>query len=418
MQETTAYLTVMVTLGLVVARPRIGPTFRITPAISALAGVFFMFALGIVKPEHWVMAVTNLWSPFVALVAIMVITEVARRAGLLEWWASIIESRATSTSRLLVLVFGLGVLTSTAFNNDAAILLLTPVVVALVQHRYPGRPDMVPLFAFAIFMSAGVAALPVSNPMNMVVAEFLHISFNEYARHMIPVAIAGWGIAFLLLRVVFARQVKVPITAATTTVSRSTPVQRMMMVLLLCVLVSYPLFGSLGGPVWAVAGAGALLSLALAGGKMKIRPAELFRTGVSWETLVFLLAVLVMSLGLRDVGLVDRLAALYGETGFVMVGVASAIGSALLNNHPMSHLNMMALESISPANDLGVFAALVGGDLGPRLLPMGSLAGLIWIEMLRRSGVDISVGRFALIGLVIAIPTIAASLLILSFFSF
>jgi len=418
MQEATAYLTVLVTLGLVVTRPRIGPVFRITPAISAVAGVLFMFGLGIVKPHHWVMAVTNLWSPFVALVAIMVITEVARRAGLLEWWASIIEARATSTSRLLLLVFGLGVLTSTAFNNDAAILLLTPVVVALVQHRYPGRPDMVPLFAFAIFLSAGVAALPVSNPMNMVVAEFLHIGFNEYARHMIPVAIAGWAIAFVLLRLVFARQIAVPIKVIATSVPRSTRVQRMMMVLLFCVLVSYPLFGSMGWPVWAVAGAGALFSFVLARGEMKINPSELLRTGVSWETLVFLLAVLMMSFGLRDVGLVDRLAALYRESGFVMVGVASAIGSALLNNHPMSHLNMMALETVTPTSNLGVFAALVGGDLGPRLLPMGSLAGLIWIEMLRRSGVDISVGRFALIGLIIAVPTIAASLLILSLYSF
>ncbi|MDB5033646.1 MAG: arsenical pump rane protein [Chlorobi bacterium] len=418
MQEATAYLTVLVTLGLVVARPRIGPVFRITPAISALAGVLFMFMLGIVKPMHWVMAVTNLWSPFVALVAIMVITEVARRAGLLEWWASIIESRATSTSRLLLLVFGLGVLTSTAFNNDAAILLLTPVVVALVQHRYPGRPDMVPLFAFAVFLSAGVAALPVSNPMNMVVAEFLHISFNEYARHMIPVAVAGWIIAFVLLRLVFARQVVVPIKVIATSVPRSTTVQRMMMGLLLCVLVSYPLFGSMGGPVWAVAGVGALLSFVLARQQMKINPTVLLRTGVSWETLVFLLAVLVMSFGLRDVGLVDRLAALYRESGFVMVGIASAIGSALLNNHPMSHLNMMALDTVAPASHLGVFAALVGGDLGPRLLPMGSLAGLIWIEMLRRYGVNISVGRFALIGLVVAVPTIAISLLILSFYSF
>ncbi|MEP7218725.1 MAG: ArsB/NhaD family transporter [Bacteroidota bacterium] len=418
MQETTAYLTVLATLGLVVVRPRIGPVFRVTPELSALAGVLFMFALGIVKPQHWVMAVTNLWSPFVALVAIMVITEVARRAGLLEWWASIIESRATSTSRLLLLVFGLGVITSTAFNNDAAILLLTPVVVALVGHRYPGRLDMIPLFAFAVFLSAGVAAFPVSNPMNMVVAEFLHIGFNEYALHMIPVAIAGWIIAFVLLRLVFAKQVKVPITTISTSVPRSTQVQRMMMGLLLCVLVSYPIFGSMGGPVWAIAGVGALLSFVLARTQMKIGPTELLRKGVSWETLVFLLAVLVMSFGLRDVGLVERLASLYRESGFVMVGIASALGSALLNNHPMSHLNMMALESVQPASHLGVFAALVGGDLGPRLLPMGSLAGLIWIEMLRRYGVDISVGRFAMIGLLIAVPTIAVSLLILSLYSF
>lgn len=79
------------------------------------------------------------------------------------------------------------VITSTAFNNDAAILLLTPLIITLVRRRYPDRPEMAEPMAFAVFMSAGVAALPVSNPMNMVVAEFMGISFNNYARHMVPI---------------------------------------------------------------------------------------------------------------------------------------------------------------------------------------------------------------------------------------
>lgn len=414
MNEIAAYSTVAVTLGLVVARPRFGATFRLTPAMAACGGVIFMLAIGIVRPEHLVMAATNLWSPFVALASVMVMTEVARRTGLLEWWAAVIEARAISTRRLFLLVFGLGILTSTALNNDAAILLLTPVVVILVQRRYPGQTRMVPLFAFAVFMSAGVAALPVSNPMNMVVSEFLKIGFNDYALHMVPVAVAGWVIAYFVLRGMFSEQMRIPIVSARDVAPRSTTQQRVMMVLLACVLVSYPVFGSIGGPVWAVASVGALLSLLLARGPLRANPLEIVRTGVSWETLAFLLGVLVMSFGLREVGLVDRLAALYEGAGIVTIGVASAIGSAVLNNHPMSHLNMMALESATSTGNLGVFAALVGGDLGPRLLPMGSLAGLLWIEMLRRHGVNISVGRFVLIGLVVAVPTIAASLAILS----
>ncbi len=224
MHEVAAYSTVAVTLGLIVAQPSFGLSFRLTPAMSAFAGVLFMFTLGIVKPEHWVRAATNLWSPFVAIGSIMVMTEVARRVGLLEWWASSIDARAASTGRLFLLVFALGVVTSTSFNNDAAILLLTPLVVTLVKRRYPARPDLTLPFAFAVFMSAGVAALPVSNPMNMVVAEFLGIGFNDYARHMIPVAVAGWLITFLALRRIFAIQLTAPLAAAPESASRSTKV--------------------------------------------------------------------------------------------------------------------------------------------------------------------------------------------------
>ncbi len=100
-------------------------------------------------------------------------------------------------------------------------------------------------------------------------------------------------------------------------------------------------------------------------------------------------------------------------SGAGTVGVTSAVGSALLNIHPMSYLNMLALES-SGGGDAGVFAALIGGDLGPRLLPMGSLAGLLWLEMLRRQGVRISLRQFAFNGALVTVPTIAASLAILS----
>jgi len=415
MNELAAYSTVAITLGLIVTRPSLGLSFRLTPAMSAFAGVAFLFALGIVTPEHWVRAATNLWTPFVAIGSIMVMTEVARRIGLLERGASFIDTQATSTGRLFLFVFVLGVVTSTSFNNDAAILLLTPLVVTLIKRRYPGHPEMALPFAFAVFMSAGVAALPVSNPMNMVVAEFLKISFNDYARHMIPVAVAGWLIAFLVLRAIFASPLTTPIGPAPENARRSTKVQYLMIALLACVLASYPIFGSLGHPVWAVAAAGALLSLVLAWRCQGANPLRVARDGVSWGTLAFLLAVLVMSQGLQEVGLVGRLAALYENAGLATIGMTSSIGSALLNNHPMSYLNMLALQTTS-ADNISVFAALVGGDLGPRLLPMGSLAGLLWLEMLRRHGVDVSVGRFVRVGLLVAVPTIAVSLAILSLY--
>ena len=57
-----------------------------------------------------------------------------------------------------------------------------------------------------------------------------------------------------------------------------------------------------------------------------------------------------------------------------------------------------------------VLAALIGGDLGPRLLPMGSLAGLLWLESLRRQRVDLPLGRFVLVGAAVTAPVLALSL--------
>ena len=92
------------------------------------------------------------------------------------------------------------------------------------------------------------------------------------------------------------------------------------------------------------------------------------------------------------------------------LGTVAAAGSALINNHPMALLHSIALRG---APDVHVLAALVGGDLGPRLLPIGSLAGLLWIHALRRQGVRVPLRTFVTVGVAVTIPSLIVSLVIL-----
>jgi arsenical pump membrane protein len=248
--------------------------------------------------------------------------------------------------------------------------------------------------------------------MNMVVAEFSGIGFAEYASRMAPVAVAGWVVAFVVLRLLFARQLGTTLEPQPIAKVPPSKLQRRLLAVVLVVLGVYPVLALLGAPIWPAATTGAAVALLLAHHHQGMPSREL-TASVSWDTLAFLLAVLVISLGLRDVGFVERLARAYHEADVFTVGVMSALGSAVLNNHPMSHLNMIALESASAPRS-AIFAALVGGDLGPRLLPMGSLAGLLWLEMLRRAEVNVGVGAFIRVGVLVAIPTMAVSLAILA----
>lgn len=414
MHEVAAYSTALMTLSLVVTRPRIAAGRRVNPAAAALIGVLVMFVFGIIGVAAVAHAVADLWRSFIAIAAIMVMTDVAQRIGLLEQWASLVESRARTTVHLFGLVFALGVLTASCLNNDAAILLLTPLVVALVRRRFPGQPALIVPFAFAVFMAAGVAPLAISNPMNMVVADYAGIGFNSYALHMAPIAVMGWIIGYLVLRIIFRRQLATPYPAGTSPAPHITSPQWAMMGLLAAVLCSYSIAGYFGAPVWAVAVAGAVCALWLAHRHTDASPVALIRDGVSWETLAFLLGVLVLALGLLNVGLVEHLAGAYPHVDLAGIGVISALGSAVLNNHPMAYLNMMALDLGTQPEPLRAFAALIGGDLGPRLLPMGSLAGLLWLEMLRRQRIRIGLAHFAWVGALVTIPTLTISLLLLA----
>ena len=162
------------------------------------------------------------------------------------------------------------------------------------------------------------------------------------------------------------------------------------------------------------AATGAALALAVARGIAGDRPTEILRRDVAWNVLAFLGSVFVLAVGLRNAGLVDVLARVYADAGVVVIGFTAAAGSAVLNNHPMAIINMMALESASRADLRAILAALVGGDLGPRLLPIGSLAGLLWLEACRRHGVRIPITLFVRVGVVVTVPTLVVSLLILT----
>ena len=420
MDEAVAYSTIALTVTLAVSRPRLGlRALRFTPGSAALLGVVVLLMAGLLKVDDLIASARVQWRPLLALTCIMVMTGVVREVGAFERLALRIESHARSTSpaRAFTLIFAVSVITPSLLNNDAAILLLTPLVIALARRLYPGRPAVTEAFAFAVFLAPGVAPFIISNPMNMIVAEFAGVSFNGYARIMAPISIAGALLTFAILRFHFRGLLASTVTThAAVDIPAPRAAERPAVILLLAVFLAYPVMAAFGGPIWLVSVAGALASLALAWG-YRVAPARKVLGHVSPDILIFLWGVFLLVVGLRHVGVVERLAEVYQVGGagtfrqLATVGGVAALGSALVDNHPMSILNMMALGEHGGSRPL--LAALVGGDVGPRLLPIGSLAGLLWIDLLRRSGVQITIGKFFRLGTLVLVPTLTLSLLML-----
>jgi arsenical pump membrane protein len=412
-QEAAAVSALALTLGLTLRRPRLSSGLRIGPGIAAALGVSLAVVFGDITVGDVGDAADVLWRPFIALVALMTITGVAGRMGIVERWAAVLVTRSRgSPRRLFGLVFVLSLATAAILNNDAAILLLTPAVVLLVRRLYPDEPALLVPFAFAVFMAAGVAPFVTSNPMNTVVASAAGIDFNAYAARMVPVAFAGAVVTFLVLRRVFAAELaRAPAVPEFAPPSPPfTPAQRHAVALIVAVLAAYPLCALLGVQVFAVAAAGAAGALWLARRHGIARPVEVVRRDVAWEVLAFLFGMFLLAEALQNVGVVDRLADLYEDGGIALTGAVSAVGSALVNNHAMALTNLLALDAQPGALEVDYLAALVGGDLGPRLLPVGSLAGLLWIALLRGLSVEVPLRRFVTVGLAVTLPSLAVSL--------
>lgn len=265
----------------------------------------------------------------------------------------------------------------------------------------------------AIFLASGVAPFIVSNPMNMIVAELAGLRFNSYAAVMLPISLAGALVTYTVLRFTFRHALReaTPGPAGPPVTIHRHPAERAAVGLLLAVFFAYPICATLGLEIWYVAVAGAAGSLTL-GRVYRVAPLQKLASHVSIDILLFLWGIFLVVQGLRAVGAVDLLLSIYGPAPDLgTVGVTSALGSALIDNHPMALLNMLALDDTRDAKLL--LAALVGGDIGPRLLPIGSLAGLLWLDLLRRQGIAIGIRGFVRVGTLALVPTLAVSLALL-----
>jgi arsenical pump membrane protein len=418
--QVAAYSTLAMTVTLALTRPRLRPSrVRVTPGSAALLGVIVLVALRLVAVGDLVASLRVQWRPLLSLASIMLITGVVDEVGAFERLAARIEAyaRRTSAARAFALVFAVSLVTPSLLNNDAAVLLLTPLVVALTRRLYPGRAGVTEAFAFAVFLAPGVAPLVVSNPMNMIVAEYASIRFNAYAATMLPLAIAGALVTFAVLRWRFARALAGAVAEPrAVAVKPRHPAERGVVALLVVVFASYPVAAALGGPIWMVTVVGAIASLILARAH-DVAPLPKLAGHVSADILLFLWGVFLIVGGLRHVGVVSSLSSWYALAGggaakLALVGATAAVGSAVVDNHPMSILNMLALGA--RGHDRALLAALVGGDLGPRLLPIGSLAGLLWMDLMRRAGAPVSLGRFVRLGALVLVPTLIVSLLLLA----
>jgi len=417
-----AFGALSLTLGLVLSRPRVG-TWRISSAFGALPAVLLLFLTGVLHGSDAMRAVQVLWRPLVTLASIMITTSVAHRLGIFDRITRSIEIRTRGpVLPAFTMVYVVGALTAAVFNNDAAILLLTPIVVPVIKRLYPRRQHLAVPFAFAVFMSAGVAPLCTSNPMNLVVAEHAGIGFNAYALRMLPVAIAGWIVSYFVIRIAFRKDLGDAVPARGAEQGSLAPMEETptrVLWVVVGMLLAYPVLSYFDAPVWIAALAGAALVCGLGLRERAITPAVIVQ-GVAWDVLGFLFCIFLTALALENVGFTHAIAGVYAHAAgrpmqeVALVGGVSALGSAVVNNHPMAMLNALSIASLPGDPTWRIFAALVGGDIGPRLLPTGSLAGLMWIEMVRRLGVEVSAREFVRVGVIVAIPALAASLAVLA----
>ena len=177
-------------------------------------GATLTVAVGLLSPfEAWEV-LEFLASPVLTIVSLMIITIVASRAGFFQILAWRLATSAGGNSRsLLARLFFAGTITGTLFTNDAAVLIFTPMVYQLVEEiQEPTWTDAnrVPFYFAVLYVANLVGALVISNPINIIVADWFGIGFVEYAFWMVVPSVVSmivtyYGLVFFLFDARFRR---------------------------------------------------------------------------------------------------------------------------------------------------------------------------------------------------------------------
>lgn len=426
----TAIIIFVITLIFILWQPR-GIGIGWIASIGALLALFS----GIVHLHDIVSVWSIIWDPTLTFIGLIIISLILDEAGFFSWCAVHIAlwGRGNGT-RLFLLIILLGAGVSAIFANDGTALILTPIVLSVLLSLGMSAQGAL-AFILATGFVADSTSLPliISNLVNILSADYFHISFNHYAKIMVPVNAASLAATLLVLWVYFRKSLpkSYNLLALPTPEEsiRDRKVFRVTFPLLAVLVLSYFLTSHSGIPVSLITGAGAIYLLGVAGrwwsnDKPIVIPIRKVIREAPWQIVLFSLGMYLVVYGLKNQGLTKEVARIleavsqHGsmtatiESGFLFAALSAAMNNlptvliGALGIHEAGHLSPLMRETM-------IFTNVIGCDLGPKMTPIGSLATLLWLHVLEKKGEKISTWNYIKVGIVVTIPVLFITLMAL-----
>jgi len=348
---------------------------------AALSGAVAMVVFGVVGADQVALQAIN-WDTILLLLGMMILSSALARAGVFKWVSHAALKRAHGARGLLALLVLVAGGLSALMVNDTVCLMCTPLVVALIDDaKLPPWPFLLGL-AFA--SNAGSVATPTGNPQNMVIATLSGIPFAGFTAALILPALVALAIVFFILEFEFRAELRA-IRIAVHVEAPKVDLQAAIVCGTILVLV---VVGFLSGKslAWTAMG-GAALALMLTPG-----PAKRTLAGVDGTLLLFFAALFVVTFGISQAGIAERLydalQPLFGTTPgqqVVRFGAFAIGGSQLVSNVPFVLLASRWVPRMADPH-LSWLALALTTTLAGNLTPVASVANLIVLELAGEKG--------------------------------
>jgi arsenical pump membrane protein len=392
--------------------------FWVAPAVGALA---LLPGGHLTLGEMWAgLAADSAVNPLKILVLFFAMTLMSvflDEVGFFRYLASAVLKRAKTSQKMLFLYLYLAVSVLTVFtSNDIVVLTFTPFICYFAKNA---EIDPLP-YLIGEFVAANTwsMALIIGNPTNIYLAAGNGVGFADYIKVMLLPTALGGAVSFAVLWLLFSKRLSAPMQGkAPDALIHNKPAVGLGVLALGGCIVFLVLSSYLNMPMWLIAAgfclflyAAALVMLLLQRRSLLVLRRSLLRAPL--DVIPFVLSMFILVLALDRVGATAAFAALLaGKWEIFTYGGASLLAANFVNNIPMS---VLFSSVVSAAEGVGVgalYAAVIGSNVGAFLTPVGALAGIMWMAMLKEHGVKLSFGRFVLYGVAVALPTMLAALL-------
>ncbi|MGG3470540.1 arsenic transporter [Neobacillus pocheonensis] len=439
MDHLTVWITIitfLVTLGFILWRPR-----GVNEAVPAAIGAIIVVLSGSVSLTDLGIIADTISGAAITIMATIVMAIVLESFGFFNWVAEKLAAKAKGSGiRLFWYVNLLCFLMTLFFNNDGSILITTPILVMLLNNMGLKNHQKIPyLLSGGLIATASSAPIGVSNIVNLIALKIVHMSLYLHTAMMFVPATLG---LLLLVGLLFLRFYKVlpktiptkvtgisfksyhPLKSGIQHISEKERSRFMRNVLLFVFAVRISLFVAsfVNIPVSLMAVIGSLVLLGWRWAYLKIPPIDMLKK-TPWYIIVFAFCMYVIIYGLNNIGLTVWLIGFMEPIvsgsllhASVMMGVLLSVLSNIFNNHPalmvgtltLTHMKLSLLEL-----KIAYLANVIGSDMGSLLLPMGTLATLMWMHIVRKGKVKITWWEYVKITGVVIPPTVIFTLVVL-----